>query len=152
ETTINNNDDGLVYQGNWSDSTGRGLGDYNDDVRYTEANGASVSYTFTGTQVKFFSELANDGGDIDVYVDDAFVKTVSGYADQRAAQQVLFDSGELEDGTHTIRLVKKSGQYMLVDRFDYAHSSLLEPQSAAFDRQAPADIELTSPRAGDIAG
>jgi len=152
ETTINNNDDGLVYQGNWSDSTGRGLGDYNDDVRYTESNGASVSYTFTGTQVKFFSELANDGGEIDVYLDDAFVKTVSGYADQRAAQQVLFDSGELEDGTHAIRLVKKTGQYMLVDRFDYAHSSLLEPQSAAFDRQAPADIELTSPRAGDIAG
>ena len=38
-TVVNNDDGAIAYSGAWNRSTGRNLGDYKDDVQYTEGNG-----------------------------------------------------------------------------------------------------------------
>jgi alpha-L-fucosidase len=43
------------------------------------------------------------------------VDTTSG---TRLTQQVIYSARGLPPGTHTLRGVKRSGTYMLVDRFD----------------------------------
>ncbi|MFG1817737.1 X2-like carbohydrate binding domain-containing protein [Kribbella sp. NPDC049174] len=140
---VNNDDSQIVYTGSWSRSTGRGLGDYLDDVQYTETNGDAFSYSFVGTGVDYVTEKHNSQGDVDIYVDGQFKQTVSTYQeDGRGAQQVVYSISDLPNGTHTIRGVKKSGQFMLLDKLNVRQESLLNPDTATFDKGAPADVSV----------
>jgi hypothetical protein len=55
---------------------------------------------------------------MDVYLDGQFQRTVDTTSETRHAQQVVFSACGLPPGYHTIRAVKRSGTYMLVDRLD----------------------------------
>jgi hypothetical protein len=153
---VNNDNSQIVYTGAWSRSTGRGLGDYQDDVQYTETNGDSFSYSFVGTGVDHVTETHNSQGDVDIYVDGQFKQTVSTYqADGRGAQQVVYSISDLPNGTHTIRGVKKSGQFMLLDKLNVRQQSLLNPDTATFDKNpsAQADVSIQIGRdPGELAG
>ncbi len=143
--SVNNDDPKIVYTGSWSRSSGRGLGDYQDDVQYTEANGDAFSYSFVGTGVDYVTETHNSQGDVDIYVDGQFKQTVSTYlADGRGAQQVVYSISDLPNGTHTIRGVKKSGQFMLVDKLNVRQESLLNPDSASFDKNPSAQADVST--------
>jgi len=152
---LNNDDPQIVYTGSWSRSTGRGLGDYQDDVQYTETNGDAFTYSFVGNGVDYVTEKDPSQGEVDIYVDGAFKATVDTHADGRSAQQVVYSISDLPNGTHTIRGVKKSGQFMLVDKLIVRQESLLNPGTATFDKQpsAQADVSTEIGRApGELAG
>ncbi len=51
-------------------------------------------------------------------------------------------STDLPNGTHTIRVVKKSGQFMLLDKLDVLQESLIDVDHVAFDRAAPTDATV----------
>lgn len=140
---VNNDNAQIVYTGSWSRSTGRGLGDYQDDVQYTETNGDAFSYSFVGTGVDYVTETHNSQGDVDIYIDGQLKQTVSTFReDGRGAQQVVYSISDLPNGSHTIRGVKKSGQFMLLDKLNVRQQSLLNPDSATFDKTAPADVSV----------
>jgi alpha-galactosidase len=142
---LNDDDAGIVYTGSWGHSTTRGLGDYNDDAHYTEANGDAFQYTFQGTGIEFVTETHESQGEAEVYLDGALVQTVDAHLDPsagRGVQQTLYSASGLPDGSHTLRVVKKSGSYMLLDRLNVTVESLLSTGSATFDRAAPADIAV----------
>ncbi len=150
---LNNDDPGIVYTGSWSRSTGRGLGDYQDDVQYTETNGDAFSYSFVGNGVDYVTEKDPSQGEVEIYVDGALKATVDTHADARSAQQVVFSISDLPNGSHTIRGVKKSGQFMLVDKLVVRQESLLNPGTAAFDKTAQADLTTEIGRdPGELAG
>ena len=112
---VNDTDAGITYTGAWNLSSGRGFGDYNDDVHWTQTNNDSFQYTFTGTGIDFITEKDPSGGDIDIYVDNVFKQTVSAYNATRLAQQTVYSISGLSSGSHTFKGVKKSGTYMLLD-------------------------------------
>ncbi len=144
---VNNDNAQITYTGSWSRSTGRGLGDYLDDVQYTETNGDAFQYTFVGTGVDYVTETHNSQGDVDIYVDGEFKQTVSTFqAEGRGVQQVVYSVSDLPNGTHTIRGVKKSGQFMLLDKLNVRQESLLDPSSATFSKSAPADVPVSIAR------
>lgn len=142
---INNDDPAIKYNGSWSRSTGRGLGDYKDDVQYTEKNDDSFEYTFKGTGIQLFTEVDQSQGDMDIYVDDQFKETVSAHRNGRLAQQNLYSISGLPDGQHTLKAVKKSGEYMLLDMLKVELPNLINPVTADFDKSASAqtDIDVT---------
>jgi len=143
---INNNNSQIVYTGSWNYSSGRGLGDYQDDVQWTETNGDSFSYSFVGTGVDYVTETDPGQGDVDIYIDGQFKQTVSTYMDpsqgHNKPQQVVYSISDLPNGSHTIRGVKKSGQFMLLDKLNIRQESLLTPDAATFDKNAPADVSV----------
>ncbi|TDW21831.1 X2-like carbohydrate binding domain-containing protein [Kribbella kalugense] len=154
---INNDNSQIVYTGSWSQSTGRGLGDYKDDVAWTETDGDSFSYNFVGTGVDYVTETDPGQGDVDIYIDGQFKQTVSTYLDpsqgHNKPQQVVYSVSDLPNGSHTIRAVKKSGQFMLLDKLNIRQESLLNPDSATFDKGAPADVSVQIGREpGELAG
>ncbi|MEQ7007091.1 X2-like carbohydrate binding domain-containing protein [Actinopolymorpha sp. B17G11] len=151
---LNDNDPQIVYTGAWSRSTGRGLGDFEDDVHYTETNGDSFQYTFVGTGVDFVTETHSSQGDVDMYIDGEFKQTVSTYlAEGRGAQQVVYTISDLPNGSHTIRGVKRSGQFMLLDKLNVRQESLLNPSTVTFDKSAQADIPVEVARdPGELLG
>ncbi len=118
--SINDNGPGLTYSGTgWFGSTGRpaAWGDLDNDVHATTSNGDSVAYTFTGTGVSYISERSDGYGMVDVYLDGVLQDTVDANVQgvHNQGGQVLYGIGSLRAGQHTLKLVKKSGAYMLLD-------------------------------------
>ncbi|MET9000666.1 hypothetical protein [Amycolatopsis sp. NPDC004169] len=115
---LNDDANGIVYNGPWYAAGRRGLGDFHDDVHATRADGSWVSHTFTGIGIALVSETYSDEGRMDIYLDEVFQRTVDTTSQVRHAQQSVFSVCGLSPGRHTIRAVKRSGTYMLLDRFD----------------------------------
>lgn len=141
--TVNDNAPGITYTGNWGYSNNRGLGDHADDVHYAEANGAFFEYAFQGTGIDFVTEKHESQGDVDIYLDGQFVQTESTYLDPaqgRGVQQTVFSASGLASGSHTLRVVKKSGSFMLLDKLVVTLDSLLSTTSGAFNKADPADV------------
>jgi hypothetical protein len=116
---VNDTDAGITYTGAWTLSGSRGFGDYQDDVHYTSTNNDYFQYTFTGTGIEVVSEMDSSQGDVDIYVDGVFKQTVSTYNASRLVQQTVYSISGLSSGSHTIKGVKKSGTYMLLDRLSF---------------------------------
>ncbi|MEY9966146.1 hypothetical protein ABIA33_004205 [Streptacidiphilus sp. MAP12-16] len=115
---VNDTDPNAVYTGpSWFTNTGRAFGDLGGDVHAATTNGDSVSYTFTGTGLQVLSEVNSDEGSMDVYVDGTKTGTVSASGATRLAQQPVVSVTGLAKGTHTVKVVKTSGTYLLVDAF-----------------------------------
>ena len=120
--SVNDTDPAISYAGTgWAYYPGRpaSFGDLNNDVHATTSNGEWVSYTFTGASISYVSEKSDGYGLVDVYVDDQFQQTVDANAAgvHHQGGQVLFSKTGLSAGQHSIKLVKKSGVYMLLDAF-----------------------------------
>ena len=110
---------GISYSGSgWGYSSGRGLGDFQNDVHSTQNNGDSVSYSFTGSGVTALTELSSDEGTIAVYIDGALNQTVNAATSgQRVAEDAVVTVTGLTPGSHSVKLVKQSGTWMLLDGF-----------------------------------
>ncbi|HET9169118.1 MAG TPA: hypothetical protein VFN97_06765 [Actinospica sp.] len=111
------NASGVTYSGSWGVNAARPYGDLGNAVEYTTTNGDSATFSFTGTGIQVLSELNSDEGTIDVYVDGTKTETVDADSATRVAQQPVVDVSGLSQGTHTVKLVKTGGQYMLVNAF-----------------------------------
>ncbi|WP_212742571.1 PKD domain-containing protein [Rudaea sp. 3F27F6] len=116
-TIVNDTYSQIQYSPAFSYSSNRSTGDYDKDIHYTTTNGASATYAFTGSGIDFISEKYSDEGLIAVYIDGALVQTVNASNSTRLAQQVLYTQTWTSSGNHTIKVVKQSGTYMLVDAF-----------------------------------
>ncbi|WP_240702987.1 X2-like carbohydrate binding domain-containing protein [Cohnella luojiensis] len=142
--SINDSDPGITYSGPWGHSTGRGLGDYQDDVHYTEANDAYFEYSFTGTGIDFITERDSSQGDVDIYLDNEFKQTVSTYNDSRSVQQTVYSISGLSNDLHTFKAVKKSGSYMLLDKLSVSVNVGISPATGSFDKKATAQADVST--------
>ncbi|GAE07447.1 X2-like carbohydrate binding domain-containing protein [Paenibacillus sp. JCM 10914] len=141
--SLNDDDPGIKYTGAWNRSYNRGLGDYRDDVHFAEKNGEYFEYTFQGTGVELVTELDPSQGEIDIYVDDDFVQTVNTSNAGRLAQQTVFHMSGLENGTHTVKAVKKSGTFMLLDQIRILVPDLITPSEVKYDKADDAQHDVT---------
>ncbi|WP_200933954.1 X2-like carbohydrate binding domain-containing protein [Microbacterium sp. Leaf320] len=143
--TLNDSDSRIGYSGSWGYSNNRGLGDHADDVHYVETNGAAFEYTFQGTGIQYVTEKHESQGEVEVYLDGQLVETVDTSlpaADGRLSQQVVYSVADLPSGSHTLRVVKKSGSFMLLDKLVVTLDSQLSTTSGAFNKAAPADVTV----------
>ena len=117
---VNDTDAGITYSGTWTYATGRSsYGDYQSDVHYTTANANYAQYTFVGTGIRFITETYTNAGTVDVYLDNVLQTTVDRNSASRIGQIVIYSNTGLTSGTHTIKVVKKSGTYLELDGFAY---------------------------------
>jgi hypothetical protein len=117
-TTVNDTDASITYSGTWTHATGRGAGDYNDDLHWTSTNGDSATITFTGTGIDCLGPMSSSDGIANVLLDGVQVGTVQAqYPGSYAAQQYLYQVRGLTPGAHTLKLVKTGGTYLQVDAF-----------------------------------
>jgi len=118
-TTVNDTSSSITYNGTWNYSTNRTFGDFNKDVHYSKTNSNYAQFTFTGTGIRYITETYSDEGNVDVYIDGVFQATVNCNSATRQAQFVAYQNTGLSAGTHTIKVVKNGGTYMLLDAFAY---------------------------------
>ena len=136
-TPVNQNDPGAKYTGaGWQTYTDRNLGDLDNDIAATQDNGDEVSYTFTGTGLEVLGETNSDEGTFDVYVDgkqDTSKSFTEDTSDTRLAQQVIYQTGQLPKGTHTVTIVKTGGTYLTIDGFEVIPDAVDPVHNVAFD-------------------
>ncbi len=144
---LNDTDWRAVYTGSWGYSNGRHLGDLGADVHYTTTNGDAVSYTFSGAGIQLLSEINSDEGEADVYIDGAKVSTVSGNGPERLAQQAMVSVTGLAKGTHTLRVVKTGGTFLLVDGFSVIPDVIAPVHDITFAGLTFAHTTWTTPTA-----
>lgn len=111
--------------GGWKSGPGDGFS--NGDEHYGYA-GAWVSLTFIGTKVAIYGTIAPQHGTYNVYLDNEFKGSVDAYATSRIDQQLLFQSEELDEGTHVLKLQlpedAASGVAIQIDYAEVAHGEV----------------------------
>jgi beta-galactosidase GanA len=128
--TYDDADPAVAYTGAWThvgaeqNYTG---GDYRHTESFSDTAGDSVSVDFTGTGVKWISNLDGNHGIADVYLDGTKVKTVDLYGATKQNQYVAYRASGLSAGAHTLKIVatgtnnaSASGHFVTVDAIDVA--------------------------------
>jgi hypothetical protein len=116
---VNDDDPDIRYHGTWSCSQKRAGNDHHNDIHFSNTEGDSVEYMFSGTGIALLSEKFKDQGRIDVFIDGQLRESVSLKVEHfpRLTQIRVFDVHGLPAGKHTIRIVNKSSEYVAIDAF-----------------------------------
>jgi hypothetical protein len=135
----------LNYSAGWQLASNRGAGDFQDDVHYATANGASVSLQFTGTSVSVFMPTAPNDGTFQVTLDGVSEGTYTSAASSGYNPRVLvYSNASLTNGAHTLTLTKMSGTYLQLDYIQYQTST------SPFTLNAPSTFTLAQNLGGQI--
>ena len=149
--TINRIDDqnqGIKYTGDdWVfgtlEETFAGTFSYNDTA------GAAAEYTFTGVGVSYIASKENNRGIVEVFLDGASMGKFDLYAPGARRQQLIFSSGELPYGVHTIKVAAtgeknalSSGAYIDLDAFDVA-TTFTNLQTDKYDERDNSNVVFT---------
>lgn len=141
---VNDDDSSIIYKGTWNPITNRGLGDYKDDIHWSETNGNAFEYTFKGTGIELITELDSSQGEMDIYIDDEFKQTVDTYYTSRVTHRAVYNIAGLPEGEHTIKAVKKSGQFMLLDQLRIRKADIIGPDMVTFDKSGKGHTDVTT--------
>lgn len=117
--------DGLIaYDASWGlydDNPG-----YLGTEHFCETRGGTAIFTFTGTKARYYGFKRSDLGYADIYLDDVRKATIDCYSANALYDQLLFESEDLPDGPHTLKVVvnggknpASSGTEVICDAFAY---------------------------------
>ena len=119
---VDDRDAGIVYSGSWTPvsyaTASQGT------VMWVEADGATATYTFAGTQVRVYIWQFEDAQDFSVYVDGVFQQVVVVEAGDETSY-LAWESPPLSPGNHTVRIDYTSTELHL-DGFEYLVGSTLD--------------------------
>ncbi len=114
------------YQGSgWGSCTSCGGSQYNNTEHWSNQSGNMLTVNFTGTQIKLYIEHGPGAGQADIWIDNGTRITKDAYNSVEEGNALLFDSGVLFAGNHTLN-VKVNGthngsatdSYILPDRVE----------------------------------
>lgn len=118
---VDDTDPKIQYEGAWSASSGRKLGDLNDTVHFARTSGASATYAFTGKGIEVLMETNKDEGTVEVSIDGAVAKNIDCKTETRGVQQVMFSQDWPEEAPHVIKVESVSGGFIVLDGFKVRH-------------------------------
>jgi hypothetical protein len=140
--TVDDADSRITYAGGWS-SAATEQGFYDQTAHYTANNGATASFTFTGTAVRIIGDCNYDHGQFSVTIDGQMQGWYDSWCNQQTVNLDLFEADDLSPGTHTIQLVasnlkdaEAAASNVTLDSIQYADtaSSQASVQPAARSR------------------
>ncbi|MEV0584315.1 PDZ domain-containing protein [Nonomuraea sp. NPDC050310] len=111
---------GVTYAGSgwdWKNNQRGGGSSSLDNLHATQADGDSFEISFYGTGIEYIAQVNSDEGKVDLYLDGQLDTTIDNYSDTRVHQKVVYTKTGLAPGRHTLRGVKKGGDYFIVDGF-----------------------------------
>jgi uncharacterized repeat protein (TIGR02543 family) len=129
---LEHNDPRIQYSGNWSVRTltppeSGGHFFSSNQARWTASGGAYAEVTFRGTRFRWVTGHDGQGADVTLngeHVADVGFRRVG----NRAYNAIVWDSGDLPDDIHTVRITQTSGN-LHIDHFiiDYTSSEDMAP-------------------------
>lgn len=95
----------FTYTGSWGNSAA----DFGGG-KYTTAPEASAEFTFEGTQAQIYGSQAPEGAVVNISVDGGEQQEVSLVSDFKEGGVLIYHTGMLEEGRHTITISKAADQ------------------------------------------
>ncbi|MBJ8350433.1 discoidin domain-containing protein, partial [Streptococcus zalophi] len=77
---------------------------------WTNQQGASAEYTFSGTKAYVVSTVDPNHGIMEIYIDGQKVDEVNTQSSVRKRSQLVYETSDLTNGEHTIKLVAKTNR------------------------------------------
>jgi hypothetical protein len=103
DTVVDDPDTAFAYSGDWA--TRALAGPIGDGYHWGLSPGAAAEISFSGRRAFLLGLGHWNNGEADVYLDGDFKRRVDSYNIALVDHQVLFDTGLLPAGTHTLRVV-----------------------------------------------
>lgn len=105
DTDIGDGDFQVKYAGNWQSGSGCGNQCFRGDDHFTQEKGATVTFTFTGTQIALFSVRDVGNGYATFSIDGGPESDrIDYYSDTRVGEHPNYISPKLDPGKHTLRV------------------------------------------------
>lgn len=109
KTWFNDDDPGVRTYG-WNRTTGKGTGDFNNDISFSDQVGDRWSVPFSGKRISIIAPTGEHEGRMQIVTDGKACGEVAfRKGTERKAQQVVFTSNKLKKGKHTLELVNLEG-------------------------------------------
>lgn len=155
---ISCNDSRITYSassGNkgWHPQTGSTY--INGNNTYSDLAGASFEFEFTGSKIYLMGTKDPNHGSADILIDENEVETINTRATDRSTGTLIFESADLQHGTHRIKLKAKTADAI---GFEAAYiinnggRGLLEFEKDTYTTNEGCDVAVKVKRVGGFTG
>ena len=103
DNEIGDNPNQFIFGENWGYWTPEG-GNYKEDLHYSNTKDAFYQIKFYGTQIKWSTKAAPDGGIAAISIDGGEESLIDTYSEETRHQSTLFTSEILPIGFHTLKV------------------------------------------------
>ena len=147
--------DKFEFTGKWNPETG--VQYINGKNTWSNQANASFTYKFTGTKVYLMGTVDPGHGEADVYIDDMTtpVQTINTKQSPRETGVKIFESGDLENKEHTLKVVVKSSGAIGVEAayvINNGEKGMLEIENKAYTMNEDSDLAVKIKRVGGSKG
>lgn len=154
-TSVNDTTKFTFSSSGWNPQTGTTY--INGQNTWSNKAGASFTYEFDGTKVYLMGTKDPNHGQADVYIDDMTtpVATIDTHDTVRSTGAKIFESADLENGHHTLKLVAKTTAAIGVEAayvINNGGKGMLEIENDSYTMNENSDLAVKIRRVGGTTG
>lgn len=154
-TSVNDTTKFTFSSSGWNPQTGTTY--INGQNTWSNKAGASFTYEFDGTKVYLMGTKDPNHGQADVYIDnmDTPVATIDTHDTVRSTGAKIFESADLENGHHTLKLVAKTTAAIGVEAayvINNGGKGMLEIENETYTMNENSDLAVKIKRVGGTTG
>ena len=154
-TSVNDTTKFTFSSSGWNPQTGTTY--INGQNTWSNKAGASFTYEFDGTKVYLMGTKDPNHGQADVYIDDMDtpVATIDTHDTVRSTGAKIFESADLENGHHTLKLVAKTTAAIGVEAayvINNGGKGMLEIENETYTMNEDSDLAVKIKRVGGTTG
>lgn len=154
-TSVNDTTKFTFSSSGWNPQTGTTY--INGQNTWSNKAGASFTYEFDGTKVYLMGTKDPGHGQADVYIDDMDtpVATIDTHDTVRSTGAKIFESADLENGHHTLKLVAKTTAAIGVEAayvINNGGKGMLEIEDETYTMNEDSDLAVKIKRVGGTTG
>lgn len=154
-TSVNDTTKFTFSDSEWNPQTGTTY--INGQNTWSNKAGAEFTYTFDGTKVYLMGTKDPNHGQADVYIDDMDtpVATIDTHDTARSTGAKIFESADLKNGHHTLKLVAKTTAAIGVEAayvINNGGKGMLEIENDSYTMNENSDLAVKIRRVGGTTG
>lgn len=154
-TSVNDTTKFTFSDSGWNPQTGTTY--INGQNTWSNQAGAEFTYTFDGTKVYLMGTKDPNHGQADVYIDDMDtpVATIDTHDTARSTGAKIFESADLKNGHHTLKLVAKTTAAIGVEAayvINNGGKGMLEIENDSYTMNEDSDLAVKIRRVGGTTG
>ena len=152
-TSVNETSKFTFSSTGWNPQTGSQY--INGQNTWSNKAGAEFTYKFSGTKVYLMGTTDPGHGQADVYIDGKLVETINTHAESRSTGAKIFESEDLEDKEHTLKLVAKTNAAIGVEAAYVINNGgvgMIELENSAYTMNEESSLDVKIKRVGGTTG
>ena len=152
-TSVNDTSKFTFSSTGWNPQTGSSY--INGQNTWSNQANAEFTYTFDGTKVYLMGTKDPGHGSADVYIDGQLVETINTNATSRSTGTKIFESADLTDGHHTLRVVAKTRAAIGVEAAYVINNGgvgMIELENSAYTMNEESTLDVKVKRVGGTKG